>query len=189
MLTQMESALILNAQNGDRNAFGELVCLHSSELLQILYRMYGNQQLAEDAVQKAFIQAWLQIPSFQVKTSFRAWLVRIAINAAIDMLRKDRRILTKDTDELPLTDVYPGPESVMIQKERAMQVRRAVLALPDASRAVLILREYHELPYHEIAEILEIPIGTVMSRLNYARKILKEKLELQMQLHEEVFNA
>ena len=189
MTPQDEIVLIRNAQNGDRNAFGELVSLHAGELMQILYRMYGNQQLAEDAVQKAFIQSWLQLPSFQPRSSFRAWLVRIAINAAIDMLRKEKRILTNEPEDFQLVDTNPGPETVMIKKEHAKWVQSAIRCLPDASRAVLILREYQELSYHEIAEILEIPIGTVMSRLNYARKILKEKLAVQMQLSEEVINV
>jgi len=188
-LPQDETALILSAKNGDREAFGELVCSYANPLMQIIYRMYGNQQLAEDATQKAFIQSWLQLQSYQPKVSFRSWLVRIAINTAIDMLRKEKRVLPNATETMDLIDSNPGPESVMIKKERTVMVRQAVLSLPDTSRAVLILREYECLSYHEIAAALEIPIGTVMSRLNYARKILREKLEKQTLLYEEVMHV
>jgi RNA polymerase sigma-70 factor (ECF subfamily) len=186
---QNETLLILNAKNGDRNAFGELVCLYANKLIQIIYRMYGNQQLAEDAVQKAFIQSWLQLSAYQPKASFQSWLVRIAINTAIDMLRKEKQLLPNNAEILDVADSSPGPESMMIKKENAILVRQAVLSLPDASRVVLILREYEALSYQEISEILDIPIGTVMSRLNYARKILKEKLKNHILSPKEAVNV
>ncbi|MBI9050176.1 MAG: sigma-70 family RNA polymerase sigma factor [Anaerolineaceae bacterium] len=179
-LRENESALIDSAKNGDRNAFSELVCLHVNPIMQILYRMYGDQHLAEDATQKAFIQAWLKLPNYQPKTAFRNWLIRIAINTAIDMLRKEKRILAQSTETMNLVDHAVGPETTVINNERAESIRQAILSLPEASRTVLILREYEELSYQEIADMLDIPLGTVMSRLNYARKILRKKLEDQL---------
>ena len=93
------------------------------------------------------------------------------------MLRKEKRILPNALEDLQLQDSQPGPEAVFSREERTAVVQRAILSLPEASRAVLVLREYEGMSYHEIADALEIPVGTVMSRLNYARKILKDKLE------------
>ena len=175
-----ETELVTRAKNGDRNAFSELVCIHAQGVRSVIYRMYGDAQVAEDAAQEAFIQAWLHLPSYRPQTSLRNWLYRIAVNAATDMLRKEKRILPNALEELLLQDPQPGPETLLSQAERAALVQKAVLSLPDACRPVLVLREYDGLSYHEIADALDIPVGTVMSRLNYARKLLKDKLEQKL---------
>ena len=172
-----ETELVMRAQHGERNAFNELVLLHAQGVRNVIYRMCGDLQVAEDAAQETFIQAWLHIDSFRPQSSLRSWLYRIAVNAAIDMLRKEKRILPGDLDEMHLKDSRPGPEAAVSQDERIATVQKAILSLPDASRAVLVLREYEGMSYHEIADALDIPMGTVMSRLNYGRKVLKEKLE------------
>ena len=105
------------------------------------------------------------------------------------MLRKEKRILPDDIEDLHLTDRRPAPESLSFQKERIALVQKAVLSLPEASRAVLVLREYEGLSYQEISATLDIPVGTVMSRLNYARKLLKEKLEHKLSLQVEAENV
>ena len=96
------------------------------------------------------------------------------------MLRKEKRILPNALEDLHLQDPQLGPEALFFQEERTALVKKAILSLPEASRVVLVLREYEEMSYHEIANILNIPIGTVMSRLNYARKALKDKLEQKL---------
>ena len=184
-----DTELVIKAQNGDRNAYSELVRVHSQGVLKVVYRMCGNKHLAEDAAQEAFIQAWLKLPSYKPRASFRSWLYRIAVNSAIDILRKEKRILPGAVEDYYLTDANPGPESLLASTERAEIVSKAVVALPDASRAVLILREYEGFSYQEIAESLDIPIGTVMSRLNYARKLLKEKLEKHLFSYAEAVNV
>lgn len=180
-----ETELITRAKNGERNAFSELVCIHADGVRNVIYRMYGDIQLAEDAAQETFIRAWLHFSSYRPQTSLRNWLYRIAVNAATDMLRKEKHILPHTLEDLPLKDPQPGPEALFSQEERATLVQKAVLSLPDACRAVLVLREYEGLSYQEIADALEIPVGTVMSRLNYARKLLREKLELKVFLQVE----
>ena len=181
-----ETELVHRAKNGERNAFSELVCIHAQGVRHVIYRMCGDAQIAEDAAQETFIRAWLHLSSYRPKTSLRNWLYRIAINAAMDMLRKEKRILPNALEDLQLSDPLPGPETVFSQGERTALVQKAVLALPDASRAVLVLREYEGMSYHEIADALDIPVGTVMSRLNYARKLLKEKLAPKLLLQEEI---
>jgi RNA polymerase sigma-70 factor (ECF subfamily) len=172
-----ETELILRAQRGDRSAFGELVCLHSRGVTGVIYRMCGDLQLAEDAAQETFLQAWQHLPSYRPAMSLRNWLYRIAVNAAIDMLRRNKRILPASLDDISLQDRAPGPEAIVSREERIALIQKAVLSLPEASRAVLVLREYEEMSYHEISDALDIPLGTVMSRLSYARKVLKKILE------------
>ena len=182
--TVSEKELVTSAQNGDRNAFSELVRVHAQGVRNVIYRMCGDAQLAEDAAQETFIRAWQNLDSFRIGTPLRNWLYRIAVNAGMDMLRKEKRILPDDIEEMHLSDERPSPESLASQNERTAMVQRAILSLPDASRAVLVLREYEGLSYQEISSTLDIPVGTVMSRLNYARNLLKSKLQPQISLLE-----
>ena len=176
---ETEAALITKAQTGDRNAYGELVRHHHPGVVNVVYRMCGDMGLAEDAAQDAFIQAWLHLPSFRPGTSLRNWLYRIAVNAALDVIRRAPKQPFADLETLSLPDPQAGPEAVLLQKERTLAVQQAILSLTEASRAVLVLREYGGLSYQEIAAALDIPLGTVMSRLNYARDRLKELLAPQ----------
>lgn len=169
-----ELDLIARAQGGDRWAFNELVRRYRQGVVNVVYRMCGDTNTAEDAAQEAFIRAWQHLPSYRPRSPFRNWVYRIATNAARDVLRRERE--TVDVDELPLAAPGAGPEVEVEGQERGEHVRQAVLSLPSASREVLVLREYEGLSYREIAETLSIPIGTVMSRLNYARNQLRQSL-------------
>ncbi len=160
-------------------AFEELVRLYHRPVVQMLYRMCGELPMAEDAAQEAFIRAWRHLPRYRPRAPFRHWLYRIAINAMRDMVRRRREEV--DIEALPLTADGEGPEEAWERQERIAQVRAAVLALPEASRAVLILREYEGLSYREIAQTLGIPVGTVMSRLHYARSRLRDRLASLME--------
>ena len=166
-LAETELDLITQAQQGNRRAFGELVRRYRKGVVNVVYRMCGDANLAEDAAQEAFIRAWQHLPNYRPRSPFRNWVYRIATNVALDALRRERE--TVDIDALSLATLDAGPEATVEGKERDERVRQAVLVLPPASRAVLVLREYEGLSYREIAGTLGIPIGTVMSRLNYAR--------------------
>jgi len=175
-----ETELVTRAQRGERDAFNELVRMHAQGVMNVVYRMCGDAQIAEDAAQETFIQAWLHLSTYRPQTSLRSWLYRIAVNAATDMLRKEKRILPSALEDLHLQDPQLGPEALFFQGDRTALVQKAILSLPDASRAVLVMREYEGMSYHEIAAALDIPVGTVMSRLNYARKSLRDKLEQRL---------
>jgi RNA polymerase sigma-70 factor (ECF subfamily) len=181
-----ERELVLRAQGGDRSAFNDLVILHARGVMNVIYRMCGDTQVAEDAAQETFLRAWSNLGSFRPEMSLRNWLYRIGLNLAADMLRKEKHIDPADLEELHLPDPQLGPEGTYLQDERTAIVQAAIASLPEASRVVLVLKEYGELSYREIAESLYIPLGTVMSRLNYARRALKEKLEGEMVLSTEV---
>jgi len=166
------------ALRGDRNAFAELVCRYRDGVVNVVYRMCGDPDLAEEAAQEAFLKAWQSLSGYKPEYPFRGWIYRIAINRALDALRRSPRSVDLDSPEMEaaLPGTMPDPEDAAIQRESVERVRRAVLALPEASRAVLILREYEQLSYQEIAAALNIPVGTVMSRLNYARGQLRKGL-------------
>lgn len=169
-----ERDLIVQAQQGDRQAFSELVRRHRTGVVNVVYRMTGDAHLAEDAAQEAFIRAWQHLHAYRPDSPFRNWLYRIATNAALDALRREKDTL--DIDALSMAASGGLPEAALESKQQAELVQQALLALPPASRAALILREYEGLSYREIAEALDIPLGTVMSRLNYARKRMLETL-------------
>ncbi|HOU13019.1 MAG TPA: sigma-70 family RNA polymerase sigma factor [Anaerolineae bacterium] len=174
-----ECEWIARAQTGDRQAFSSLVYHYRESVINVVYRMCGDAGLAEDAAQEAFIRAWQNLPRYKPRSPFRNWLYRIATNVALDTLRRERD--AEDIEDAPLAASSLGPEAAVERNERAEQVRQAVLALAPASRAVLILREYEDLSYKEIAETLDIPVGTVMSRLNYARTQLRETLKVYLE--------
>jgi RNA polymerase sigma-70 factor (ECF subfamily) len=171
---ETELELIRRAQHGDSGAFGKLVRLHREGAVNVVYRMCGDAELAEEAAQEAFIRAWTNLPRYKPRSPFRNWLYRIATNVAVDALRSQREAV--DVEAVHVPDGESGPEVLTEVQERGERVRQAVLELPPASRAVVVLREYEDLSYQEIADTLGIPIGTVMSRLNYARGLLRRAL-------------
>lgn len=169
-----EAFLIREAAAGNAGAFSELVRLHRMQVLRTAYGVLGSTDEAEDVAQEVFIKVWNSLPGYTPQGSFSSWLYRVTVNAAIDALRRKHR-------EVPLDEPYadPGekPEEGALRKAETLRVRAAIRTLPEGSRTALVLREYEQLSYKEIADILNIPIGTVMSRLNYARQALKKQLE------------
>jgi RNA polymerase sigma-70 factor (ECF subfamily) len=176
---ERELELISQAQRGDRKAFGQLVRRHREGVVNVVYRLCGDADLAEEAAQEAFIRAWTNLPRYRPRSPFRNWLYRIASNVAIDALRREKE--TVELEAVPLVHPDGGPEVLAERRERGERVRQAVLDLPPASRAVIVLREYEGLSYKEIADTLGIPMGTVMSRLNYARGLLRQTLAPYME--------
>lgn len=174
-----EIVLIDQAQSGDRQAFSELVRRHRQGVVNVVYRMCGKPELAEEAAQEAFIRAWRNLGHYNPRFAFRSWVYRMALNAALDALRGERAASSLGAlrpEEEPSGPESEEPEAALVQKERAELVRQAVLSLPPDCRAALILREYEGLSYQEMAEALDIPLGTVMSRLNYARSLVRQHL-------------
>jgi len=175
LVGEVEAGLITKAQHGDLHAFEEIVHQYRQKMIDVIYRMCGDAYLAEDAAQVAFIKAWQHLPGYRQTGSFRSWLYRIGVNAAMDVLRKEKP--TSQLDHMPLVSDSDDPADIVEQRQLQEKVRKAVLDLPPASRSVLVLREYEGFSYQEIAQTLEIPTGTVMSRLNYARNRLAEILD------------
>jgi RNA polymerase sigma-70 factor (ECF subfamily) len=166
--------LVSACLQGDRRAFGELVNRHRDEAVAVVYRISSDAQLAEESAQEAFLRAWQRLYSYKPQLPFRSWIFGIAVHTALDTLRKTSKEV--DIDQVLVEAPDGKPEAELEAKERQALIQRAVLSLPPACRAVLILREYECLSYQEIAAALDIPVGTVMSRLNYARGQLRQTL-------------
>ena len=169
-----EAELIAAAAAGNMGAFSQLVREHRSRVLRTAYGILGSAQEAEDVAQDVFVKVWNSLPQYHGREgAFAGWLYRISVNAAIDVLRQQHHEVSLDDERV---ESHEAPEEAVLQSFSRAQVREAVAALPPNARSVLILREYEQLSYREIAEALQVPIGTVMSRLNYARQSLKKKL-------------
>ena len=169
-----DNTLVQAAREGDAGAIEALVRRYQVRIFNHARILTCDDGEAEDLAQETFIRAFRGLKRFRGESSFKNWLYRIATNVAIDALRRQRE--TTDVDEIQLASPDTGPEARVEEQERSRIVQEAVLALPPASRAVLVLREYEGLSYREIADTLDIPIGTVMSRLNYARNRLRKSL-------------
>ena len=169
-----EADWICRAKAGDQEAYGKLVARYQRLIVSVGYRQGLDLAEAEDMAQETFVKAWLALPRYRpVLGSWRAWLCRIAVNQTIDQLRRERPRLALDER---LADGARGPAEQAERNLEGQAVRRALAQVPPASRAALILSEYHGLSYAEIATALDIPRGTVMSRLHYARQRLRELL-------------
>jgi RNA polymerase sigma-70 factor (ECF subfamily) len=174
---EAEDALVLQAAAGDREAYGMLIERSWNRVVGAVYRMTGDPALAEEAAQEAFLKAWQRLEQFQPGRSFGRWAAGIAVHQAIDRLRRERPAEALDEDAWPQASLAaPAAETVFGEQERAAAVQQAVRALPAGARAVMVLREYEGLSYQEISTALAIPLGTVMSRLNYARQRLRQSL-------------
>lgn len=160
-------------------AFSQLVQRHRGRVVRTAYGIVGSMQRAEDVAQDVFVKVWKKLPDYRGQASFTTWLYRITVNTAIDATRR------KQVDTTPLEEWHPSsvpsPEEDHLRASRREQVQAAIASLPEGARAALVLREYEQLSYKEIAQSLGIPIGTVMSRLNYARKALRDRLSDELQ--------
>ncbi|MFL5328431.1 MAG: RNA polymerase sigma factor [Gemmataceae bacterium] len=166
---------------GDRHALDELFRRHRQPAYRVAFRLLGQEADALDAVQEAFIKVITHLDGFERRSSFKTWLMRVVTNAALDLGRKrSRRATLPEMDEggevdagvLTWDDPTRGLENADLRKA----LNKALAELPDVQRQTLVLHVEGELSYKEVAEVLGISIGTVMSRLFYARQKLKSAL-------------
>jgi len=180
-------ALVDRTLTGDTRAFEELVLRYQDRLYNAVVHTVGCADEARDIVQEAFFSAFRKLASFQRTASFYTWLFRIAFNASISHRRRRRPALTvdalKDEHDREPVDHREPPESRMERAERVLQVQTALGKLSEEHRAILVLREMEQMDYEAIAETLELPVGTVRSRLHRARSQLKEILEGMLEGH------
>ncbi|TWT52821.1 ECF RNA polymerase sigma factor SigW [Rubripirellula amarantea] len=183
-----EAQLIDRALQGDRSAFTELVTTNQDRLFASMLQVTGSPDEAEEVVQEAFIRAFIKLDTFQRNSQFFTWLYRIAFNSALTRRRRKRARVSLDhyreSTGLEISDDGDGVDERMLRGERVDMVRSAMHTLSEEHRIILVLREMEDHPYETIAEILEISIGTVRSRLNRARRQLKLAIE-NMQRAEE----
>ena len=164
--------LICRSQAGDAEAFGELVTKYRSKIFTMLCSMIRNETDAWDLAQEGFLQAWRSIHKFEGRSSFYTWLYSLTVNLAIDALRRKRRCVEIELDDaIPCS--LPSPRANYRRVEIRQHLNAALAQLSPEHRAVIVLKEIEDLQYREIAEILNLSIGTVMSRLFYGRKKLQ----------------
>lgn len=174
-----EQILVMRAQRGEQDAFRVLVERYQKLVYTLALRMLNVPADAEDAAQEAFLSAWKALPRFRMDAKFSTWLYRLTVNAATDVLRRRRKEPDSlDDTECPVqaADSTDTPEEAAQRAERRAMVRRAIDALSENHRQILLLREVTGLSYEEIGAALELSPGTVRSRLARARKELREEL-------------
>lgn len=191
-MAEVESVLIRKAKNGDVHAFENLIEIHRKRVYNIALKMLHNQEDAYDITQEVFIRVFKSMKEFREEASFSTWIYRITKNACLDELRKRKNKATVSMDEdletedgtikRQVEDCSPGPDALYESMELRDIVRTAIELLSDEHKFVIILRDLQGFSYEEIAKVLECPEGTVKSRINRARKALKEILQRRMEL-------
>lgn len=179
-----EVQLIERSLSGDSQAFGELVRRYQDRLYSAVVHIVRCRVEAEDVVQEAFVQAFVKLQTFKFNSQFYTWLYRIAVNVSISHRRRRRVELSVEqnrdaTGEEPV-DVLASPSDPLEQAERKQKLERAMGLLTEEHRAIIVLRHMEEFSYEEIANILEISVGTVRSRLHRARAQLLTHLRKLM---------
>lgn len=180
-------SLVSRAQAGDEEAFGEVVKAHYPKVYAVIYRMVQNAEDAKELTQIAWVKAWQRLASFEGNAKFTTWMYRLAVNTATDFLRQRAR--QKETvylDEITdgqeahrdaLQSAQVAPESEMHRDEIREAFAKALEELTPEHRQALMLREVEGLSYREIADVMQCRMGTVMSRIFYARRQIQHRLK------------
>jgi RNA polymerase sigma-70 factor (ECF subfamily) len=186
-----DAALVAAAQGGDRNALDQLLRRHYDRILAVCRRIAGSSRDGDDACQEALIKIARNLPRFDGRSSFGTWAYRIATNASLDEVRKRNRrpnltLVDSDGERPDLADPDANREVDGLGDRLVLDA--ALATLPEESRAAVVLRDVANLDYAEIAEILDIPIGTVKSRISRGRAALATELRLESQSPHDVGN-
>jgi RNA polymerase sigma-70 factor (ECF subfamily) len=195
-----ESKLIQLAKTGSVAAFEQLVEAYDQKLYNMAYRMLGNREDARDMTQEAFLRAYRSLDGFREESSFSTWIFRIAKNACLDRIRKRSQVQAVSIDEPIQTEEgqvqrelpsdLGDPEEYAEQQELSAVVHSALQELTDEYRTAVVLRDLQGLSYNEIAEVMEVSLGTVKSRIYRGRQALKEVLSgLELFSHVDVQNS
>ncbi len=181
MTREQELTIIRRVQHGDVDAFELLVAAYEKNVYNVALQMTGNREDAQDMAQEAFFKAYNSLPSFRGESKFSSWLYRIVSNVCLDYRRRQARrpssSLTVEDDEgenvqLDVADESQSPEALLERKLTREAVRRGLRELPDEQRQILLLREIQGMSYDEIADAMDLEVGTVKSRIFRARKKL-----------------
>ena len=174
-----DEKLVRRSQRGEMAAFEELVARHQDKIYARAFSMMRNEEDAVDLSQEAWVKGWQRLKQFQGDSSFVTWMTRIVINLCLDQLRKHKRQRAESIQQLEedlggverqMPTVTVNPTEGLERKELRSRIDRALGQLSHEHRTVLILHEFEDLEYKEIAKRMQCSIGTVMSRLFYARR-------------------
>ena len=177
-----EKKLIEQVLTGDQDAFAQLMEPYEDKVYNLCLRMCSDREEAKDLTQEAFIKVWRGLKFYKHEAAFSTWLYRLTGNVCIDFLRQKKRkaaislTAPEEEDQIDVLDPAPQPEEVVLQRQRKEAVADAMAELEDEFRLVLTLRVVQERSYEEIAEIMDLKVGTVKSRLARAREKLRKIL-------------
>lgn len=173
--------LILRCQKGESQAFNELVTRHQDKVYNVVFRFCGNQEDAADVTQRAFINAYRKIQDFKGDAAFSTWIYRIAFNQAVSFRREHKRdgvsLYSRDDELITEPAESRNPTEGMEADETRKKVQQALELLEEGDRQIILLKDLQGYSYDEIAGIMQVPKGTVRSRLHRARLELKAKLK------------
>lgn len=177
-----DSQVIVKVINGDPSAFELLIIKYQKKLYATIFNIAKNPDVAQDVVQDAFLKAFQKLDTLRDHAQFFSWIKRIAINMTFLFFEKNKRMVNVSGNSDDGPDFFDNissdsnPEYELINDELKRYVRKYVDALPDKLRVVIVLREVEDMSYEEISEMLDIPVGTVRSRLFNARQFIKQRL-------------
>jgi len=173
--------LIEQCLRGDQSAWEAVVRQHWRKVFNVAYKFVGKYDEAEDLAQEIFLKIFKSLDTFDRRANFQTWLVSVSRNLCIDhyrSVRKERETIDRAVDASELSPAAPdaGPVAILEQRDRVVLLRRALTALPETLRTAVVLRDIQELSYQEIADRLELPEGTVKSRINRGRSELARQI-------------
>jgi RNA polymerase sigma-70 factor, ECF subfamily len=171
-----DGVLVERTRDGDRRAFSELVRRHQAIVYRSCYRILGDREDAKDASQEAFIRAYRKLDTFQRRSAFRTWLLRLAMNVSLNE-RSRRELPRTDTGSAESVPGTEAPETELLRSEAAARVHKALQLVQPNHRAAVVLRDLEGLTYRETAESLGIAEGTAKSWVHRGRERLKELLK------------
>ena len=183
----LDELLLRRAQNGDPEAFGQLMEPFEQLVWRVCWHYTGSREAAEDCGQEAMIRIWRNLGNYRGECALESWVYRIAANCCMDWLRKKKRDRSVSMEPMrdqgfDPADEAPGTEEQVVAKDERRRLRDAIALLPDDQRETLILTQLEKVPYEEAAKLLGISEGTVKSRVNRAKVRLKEILSEDREL-------
>jgi RNA polymerase sigma-70 factor, ECF subfamily len=173
--------LIERCLNGDQQAWEQIVRQHWRKVFNVAYKFVGRHDEAEDLAQDIFLKIFKSLSTFDRRANFQTWLISVSRNLCIDhyrSVRKERETIDRDVDAGQLTPAAPGPSpmAALEQRDRVELLREALVKLPPALRTAVVMRDIQERTYQEIADTLDLPEGTVKSRINRGRNELARQI-------------
>lgn len=176
----IDYGLMKSIQNGDMVAFNDMVDRYKNRLMNVIGRMLSSTEEAEDVVQETFVRVYQHRQSFNFQHCFSTWIYTIALNLARNELRKRKKFKFLD-----ITDMQGNESEFAVEMKLPSrlpeEIKKAIACLPEKYKMAFMLRDLQEMPYDEVAKVLSVPLGTVKSRVNRARMMLREKLKPKLE--------
>jgi RNA polymerase sigma-70 factor (ECF subfamily) len=182
-MTWTDEELVARSIHGDRESFNELVLRWERPIYALAYRTIGREEDARDVCQETFLRAFRALPGFRGQAKFSSWLYRIALNLCRDWIRRERRVaIVQQPEEVDLLELAASAEpsesieDLIVRRDYARIIERAMNALPEEQRTAIVLKEYHGLTFQEIADVVGCPLSTVKTRLYQGLSVLRREL-------------